>query len=489
MNNTTVVAFLTENEYYLYDRYTNNIFHTDKESVESLFKSVGEFNDSINNEHSSFSINAYSIPEISISRRLSTREKVQRKVYNKINRLCFISTEECNLRCEYCVYSGAYFKKRTHNSNNRINWDTAKKAIDLFLSVSVGSTSRTISFYGGESLLEFPLILKVVEYLSNLNVSVEYSLNTNLTLLTPEIARFLISHKFKLSISLDGPAEVHDRFRLTKNKKPTHYLVEKNLFYLRSLDESFFINSVSFNVVIVPHDESLDAVDNYFARDLFKGLPINAFHVLTLNPDDNSFFERHHYMDFLGRFDSYSKSVFIRLHTTSAKDYEKHRISYNRHLPAIKRIYFRNKRPLDQYEVYWPNSICILGMRSLLFTANGLIYPCETLYDKKELSIGSITKGIDADFISRVTEEYISKCNELCRDCWAYRFCYQCFSSSYEKGVYSDSLRQKECTETKRVFVEELKLYVSIISRNVHAFEYLNEIGPEKRNPEIESDD
>lgn len=41
-------------------------------------------------------------------------------------------------------------------------------------------------------------------------------MNTNLTLLTEDILDFLIKYQFAITISLDGPKEVHDLYRITK---------------------------------------------------------------------------------------------------------------------------------------------------------------------------------------------------------------------------------------------------------------------------------
>ena len=60
-------------------------------------------------------------------------------------------TQQCNLRCEYCAYSGIY-DNRTH-SNKRMSFETAKKSIDFFLDHSRDSESIAFGFYGGEPLL------------------------------------------------------------------------------------------------------------------------------------------------------------------------------------------------------------------------------------------------------------------------------------------------------------------------------------------------
>ena len=67
-------------------------------------------------------------------------------------------TQQCNLRCKYCAYSGNYYN-RTHSSE-RMSFDTARKAIDFYLDRSDKMDDLSLSFYGGEPLLEFALIKK-----------------------------------------------------------------------------------------------------------------------------------------------------------------------------------------------------------------------------------------------------------------------------------------------------------------------------------------
>lgn len=77
-------------------------------------------------------------------------------------------TQQCNLRCKYCAYSGNYYN-RSHTSN-RMDFETAKKAIDFYLKRSEKADQLALSFYGGEPLLEFELIKKCVSYIENIGV-------------------------------------------------------------------------------------------------------------------------------------------------------------------------------------------------------------------------------------------------------------------------------------------------------------------------------
>lgn len=100
-------------------------------------------------------------------------------------------TQNCNLRCKYCVYSGSYVNR--HHNNKRMTLNTAKAAIDFFWSHSSKSNNLSFGFYGGEPLLEFELIKETVKYIKEKFIGKKYTftITTNATLLEEEQIHFL----------------------------------------------------------------------------------------------------------------------------------------------------------------------------------------------------------------------------------------------------------------------------------------------------------
>jgi uncharacterized protein len=113
-----------------------------------------------------------------------------------------------------------------------MTWTVAKHAIDLFFAnirnnpAEFASYEKTIFFYGGEPLINFSLIEKIVDYvhttyksdLEAMGPLFEYSLITNGTLITKEIAKFLAAHReIKIGISIDGSKAIHDQLRVYRN--------------------------------------------------------------------------------------------------------------------------------------------------------------------------------------------------------------------------------------------------------------------------------
>jgi len=143
--------------------------------------------------------------------------------------ITFGITEACNFRCRYCVYSDRYTHTRLH-SERRMSFDIMKKVVDK-LATSLES-KYTIGFYGGEPLIEFKLIEKLVTYAKSKLPSVGFAMTTNGYLLTPEVCDFLSKEKFHLTISIDVNKEIHDKYRRTVDGRPTYDVIMNNIQYL-----------------------------------------------------------------------------------------------------------------------------------------------------------------------------------------------------------------------------------------------------------------
>ena len=121
-------------------------------------------------------------------------------------------TEQCNLRCQYCPYTKGRVGYHSHN-NAYMSVETAIAATSFFLDHSRGCSTPAVSFYGGEPLLCFDLIRKVVTLIRERQENREFLiyLDTNGVLIDDEIAAYVNREKINLQVSLDGPKHIHDR--------------------------------------------------------------------------------------------------------------------------------------------------------------------------------------------------------------------------------------------------------------------------------------
>lgn len=186
----------------------------------------------------------------------------------KIDSMTLQVTQNCNLRCGYCIYAeDRNHGQRTH-SNKKMSFDLAKRAIEFYYDHSIDSEMPNISFYGGEPLLEFSLVKNCVEYANRLfeGRRIGYSMTTNATLLTEKVLDFLIKEKFNLMISLDGPKGIHDlerKFALSGNG--SYDVIMKNIENMWQ-DNPEFAETVSISMVVNPENDYWE-IDSLFLNE------------------------------------------------------------------------------------------------------------------------------------------------------------------------------------------------------------------------------
>lgn len=261
---------------------------------------------------------------------------------SKVGQLVLQVTQNCNLRCDYCVYSGKYITRG--HTNKRMNYETAKKAIDFLKEHSVEKERVIIGFYGGEPLLEFELIKKCVKYARKelKGKQINFALTTNATLLNDEIINYFIEHSFIVTVSIDGPKEMHDdERRFAKNNKGSFDIVMNNIRKIREKDEEYFNSFVRVNAVLLT-DKSFRCVDQFFRGDeVFENIGISAHLVSDAfskkpNKIDTLYIEEQQYELFkfylaqLGRIDNkYASPLlydrFMQMKTKREYDEASHR--------------------------------------------------------------------------------------------------------------------------------------------------------------------
>lgn len=137
------------------------------------------------------------------------------KTYEPIN-LTLSLTSNCNLRCKYCYA----FAGDTHKD---LSWEKIEAAIRLSVEASKKiqkDTFKLVFHGGGEPLVKWDNLQKATELVKELwPEKYNFSVVTNATLLNDERARWLKENNFRVSVSLDGPKDVHDQQRVKVNNE------------------------------------------------------------------------------------------------------------------------------------------------------------------------------------------------------------------------------------------------------------------------------
>ena len=135
-----------------------------------------------------------------------------------------------------------------------------------------------ISFYGGEPLLEMKLIQECVTYSKKVfeGKKASFNLTTNAVLLSEENIEYLSKEDFILTISLDGPKEVHDKNRKFVNSDSgTYDIVMRNLEKILDIAPDY-IAKVTFNAVLDDESSFEDTNDFFMKHDIVKNMIVSA---------------------------------------------------------------------------------------------------------------------------------------------------------------------------------------------------------------------
>lgn len=123
----------------------------------------------------------------------------------------------CNLACAYCFYLE---KEHLYPNNNMRMSDEVLKAYIRQLLASQGAHEISISWQGGEpTLMGLDFYKRSIELANQYRKPgqrISYSLQTNGTKLNEAWCRFFKQHNFLIGLSMDGPREIHNTYRVSK---------------------------------------------------------------------------------------------------------------------------------------------------------------------------------------------------------------------------------------------------------------------------------
>ncbi len=331
--------------------------------------------------------------------------------------ITFIVTKDCQLACKYCYLVGK-------NSNERMSFETAAKAIDYILGNRdlFSEDSIVWEFIGGEPFIEIDLIDKICDYLKQqlfLNNhpwfnSYRFSFATNgINYHTEEVQNFIkknITH-LSVGITIDGTKEKHDLNRIWKGgsvEKGSYDDVVKNIpLWLEQFPEAS--TKVTISSPDIPYIK--DSVLHLYELGI-KEVNINCVFENVWKEGDDSIFE--------------NQLIELADEIIDNELYQDHVCSF-----FVEHI----GKPLDP--VRDNQNWCGSG-KMLSIDSEGNFYPCTrfaqySLRSKKAWVIGNINDGIDTNklrpFLS-LTRKVQSK--PECFDCEISNGCAWCQGENYD---------------------------------------------------------
>jgi uncharacterized protein len=313
----------------------------------------------------------------------------------QIHSLALDLAGRCNLKCRYCAESAIQPPNRAPMSE-----DVLDRALD-WLTQDKKHMHRSIRLGSGEPMLAKPLLLHLEQRLSHLQTSgcppPQVFITTNGTLLNNETRDWLVKTGWNIKISLDGPAQIHDRWRVTPFGAPTHQIVSEAVADLSTRMPKRF----SVSAVLCRATEP-GAVFNGIAKlgvRRIEMVPVDHPD-LTILPDIN---DTNHYRRFV-------------------LDYAAQFIDGEKKLPELVRVINASRRVMG-YDL--KRVVCGAGRTFLGVGSDGRLYPCFRFIGMDEFCLGDLMNGLSpallGNFRNGAGRPYDQR--EDCRACWAAPLC------------------------------------------------------------------
>ncbi len=353
--------------------------------------------------------------------------------------VCLVLNNSCNLCCSYC-----YANSGTYNlAIKKMSLRTAKKAIEIVANsiLQHNDNKMTIAFFGGEPLINFDLIKKIVNYIKNnyQNFFVKYQITTNGTLITKTIANFLEKNNFDIMLSIDGNKKLHDFCRKYKNGRGTFDDIIKNLKNIKNK------NLINARITVT---NTNPRIDNYIDDILALGIRRITF----------------------------------------AADYSINAIALKKYIQSLKRLIQKYEKDIRNGFLYDITNLtkvicsivlhskykthCNAGISYLTVSPEGNYYRCPRFIGNKDFYMGNVIKTEEVihnmENFKNMLGVNASSRNSSCAKCCFVNLCGgMCYHHAYFLHKNQFGIADKECLQRKTIYRWVLRLVcnLSLIDR------------------------
>lgn len=318
-----------------------------------------------------------------------------------VKALCLHIAHDCNLRCKYCFAATGDFG----TSRALMSTETGKKAIDFLIEKSGSRRNLEIDFFGGEPLLNFNVVKKLVEYAlersQETGKNFRFTLTTNAVLLNEEHKQFINKYIGNVVLSIDGRPEVNDKMRYRVDRRGTYGDILpkiKDMAESRGQD-GYYVRGTFTR-------ENLD-----FSKDVLH-LADLGFKQISVEPvvaaKDTGFDIRQEDLAELFReYESLALEYVNRYNASLGFNFFHFMLDLEHGPCAVKRL-----------------KGCGSGHEYLAVTPEGDLYPCHQFVGMDDFKMGNVNISTVINMAIRdmfVKQTIYSKSD--CKECWAKFFC------------------------------------------------------------------
>ncbi|MDR3242311.1 MAG: thioether cross-link-forming SCIFF peptide maturase [Clostridiales Family XIII bacterium] len=316
-----------------------------------------------------------------------------------IKAMCLHAAHDCNMRCVYCFGDGGSFG----GVRSSLSEDTGRLAVDFLLEKSGARKNLEIDFFGGEPLLNFEVIRRLVAYgrerEQQYGKNIRFTVTTNGLLLDEEKEAYINEHMDNVILSIDGRPHVNDRMRKTPDGGGSYDLITDN--YLRFGEKrkgSYYLRGTFTR-------ENLD-----FSEDV-KHLADMGFPAVSMEPvfADEACAYTLRDADIPAILLEYDRLADLCLAYAKAGKpfvFFHFNIDLEQGPCAVKRV-----------------SGCGAGAEYVAVSPEGDIYPCHRFVGNAAFKIGNVRDGSFENKLFDIFSRAHIYSKEACKRCWAKFYC------------------------------------------------------------------
>lgn len=323
-----------------------------------------------------------------------------------IKSMCLNVAHDCNLRCAYCFAETGEF----HGGRMLMPFETAKAALDMLIQRSGGRYHLEVDLFGGEPLMNWDTVKRIVEYGRELekkhNKHINFTITTNGVALDDEKIEYINKEMFNVVLSIDGRREVHDALRVTPNKQGSYdIIVPKAQKLVKERGDGEHYIRGTFTADNLDFTEDVKAL-----HDLgFEQISVEP---VVLKPDEPHAINEDNVGKALEEYDRLADYVIESRKEGRPFNFFHFYVDMNSS-PCLA------KRALG----------CGAGVEYVAVAPNGDIYPCHQFVGDSRFLLGNVLVKDEEGNVpleSGIRNEFAS-CNiftkEKCSNCWAKYYC------------------------------------------------------------------
>lgn len=320
----------------------------------------------------------------------------------RIKAMCLHICHDCNLRCRYC-FAGTGDFGTGHRS--MLDEETGKAAIDFLIRESGPRRNLDIDFFGGEPLLNWNIVKKLVEYCEEQGPKhgkdIRLTITTNAYLLDEEKMDYINEHFKNCVLSIDGRKEVHDHMRPDAGGHGTWERISKNIarFVEKRGNKEYYLRG-TYTAYNKDFSEDVLTLADIAPQVSVEPVVCDSCYPWALKEEDIP--------QLCGEYEKLAKALNERREAGKGFNFF-HFMIDNGHSPCI---YKRLKG-------------CGVGTEYCAVTPEGDIYPCHQMVGDERFILGNVlTGGLNPDAsIGEAFKELLMPDKPSCSSCWARYHC------------------------------------------------------------------